>query len=152
MELNQNHKYALDTNILIYSLDRKSRYYQKSRHIISLVKTDYIQGFVTDKNFYEFYAVLSNLTKKKMLISESEFKNTIQIFRDIFKNKIITAKPETLNLTLDLMNNLDSSKSGKYIHDVVSAAICISHSIDSFITYNTKDFVGIPGLRVATLA
>lgn len=143
MELRKDLKYALDTNILVYAINENSQFFEQARLILDSVQ-DY-QICVTDKTLYEFYAVISNLFKKDLAVAVDLFAQIV----DLFDQKVIRSKENTISLVQDFIKI--ETKPGKYVHDLVLAAICVDNQVDVLISQNVKDFAELKALRVETL-
>lgn len=140
MEFKKEIKYALDTNILIYAINENSQFFETARLIIDSIQN--YQIYVSDKTLYEFYAVISNLFKDDLSIAYDLFDKML----NIFDGKIIRSKENTIGLVRDFIES--EAKSGKYVHDLVLAAICVDNQVDVLISQNVKDFEGLKALKV----
>ncbi|MEI6728410.1 MAG: type II toxin-antitoxin system VapC family toxin [bacterium] len=144
MELDKNIRYCLDTNILVYAVNQESGFYGLANGVIDLVNDSAFSIFITDKTLYEYYAVVKNILPEKALLSFNEL-------LEIFDGKILRSTENTIKLVQNLLLESKTNSKGKYIHDLVLAAICIDNRIDCLITQNAKDFENIPMLKIQTL-
>ena len=124
-------KVLVDTNVLIYSIDEESRYFEKSHN---LMLNDEIELFTTSKNLSEFLAVITRvphnlLTIEEALVVAKEFTSLCNILYpspgsySLFKNLLLKYKP-----------------TGLKIHDFEIISIGLAHNINSIATINVKDF------------
>ena len=136
-------KIALDTNILVYATDIESPFHHTCRQIlVSGLAEDY-QLFLVDKTIYELYAVLSNTIFKSQ---PERAIGTCDFYITHTKLNILNASPNTIRSVSGLVKR--SHKKGKYIHDLVLAAIILENDVNTLVTMNAPDFEGLPGLEV----
>ncbi len=134
-----NEKVAIDTNVLVYMLNPDSLYYKNSMEIFQKAKQFNAKIYLADKTLYEFYAVMQNLIQKKKMKSTESALDSFKRLLNSRSVSIITSSTKTVLVVQELLENI-SSKTSKYIHDVVLAAILIENDIDFLFTQNTKDF------------
>ncbi|MBP7552479.1 MAG: PIN domain-containing protein [Spirochaetes bacterium] len=128
-------KIVLDTNILIYSIDKNSIYFDFSNKLINSYDC-----FITSKNITEFVNVLSknknieySFIEKKFLSLYNNF-NILYINKssiEIFKKFVVKYKPV-----------------GNKIFDIEIASIMLSNEIDTIGTLNKSDFENISEIRI----
>jgi predicted nucleic acid-binding protein len=134
-------KVLVDTNVLIYAIDRKSAYYNAARAIL---ETGEYELYTTSKNLTEFLVVATK---------PSGYGLSTDIAIDILVK--ITASldvlyPNEVSSTLlsELMRNYRPV--GAKIHDFEIVAIGLAHGVMNVATFNTKDFTGIKELTLIT--
>lgn len=128
-------KIVLDTNVLIYSIDKNSIYFDFSNKLINSYDC-----FITSKNITEFVNVLSknknieySFIEKKFLSLYNNF-NILYINKssiEIFKKFVVKYKPV-----------------GNKIFDIEIASIMLSNEIDTIGTLNKSDFENISEIRI----
>ena len=139
--MNENH-FLLDTNILIYSIDENSRYFQPVRKLLSDSRYNFL---TTTKNISEFLAVVTkgvppSLSIASALKTVSDFmrimvllypsKRSFQIFRKMLKYY----KPKGLK-----------------IHDFEIISIALAHDITQVVTIDYKDFSNIKEIELVKI-
>jgi len=129
----------LDTNILIYATDSKSRFYNKARKIIS--SADSALFCISDKTLCEYYAVLSNVVAD---VEKSLNYFKFYLLNDSFKK--ISSTKHTLFYLLDLLS--DQKFKGKHVFDIFSVALMKENGIKTIYTKNVKDFAVFDGIEV----
>jgi len=132
-------KVVLDTNILIYSVDEDSQYFQKAQKIIL---NSNLELFTTSKNLSEFLAVITRIPDSSLSIDEA-----LTIIRD-FMNFLTILYPSQNSFTI-FQNLLFKYKPiGLKIHDFEIMSIALSNEIDTIITLNTKDFNEVTEIKI----
>jgi predicted nucleic acid-binding protein len=129
-----NEKFILDTNIIIYSLDRNSKYYNFSKELIDQNKDIYL----TAKSISEFVSVLSKMNLYNII--ESELQNLIENFTILYPNKLSSL------IFVDLVNKYKPI--GNRVFDIEIISIMQAHSINKIATINIKDFQDIDGIEI----
>jgi len=132
--------YLLDTNILIYSLDKKSFYFKKSSEILRLCFNKQITGLIAQQNLLELANILINTYK----ISRTEVIKDINLFVLELNLKVIFPGSKTITTFLKL---LKKSKKEKEVFDLYLAATMIDNQVENILTRNIKDFAGIEEIQ-----
>jgi predicted nucleic acid-binding protein len=127
-------KIIIDTNILVYSINRSSEYHEKS---ISLLKDSGFELFTTSKNISEFLTVLTKLPHNKLDITTAL--RLVNEFREIMT--IIFPNEKSLKIFEDLL--LKYKTAGLKIHDMEIISIALENGIDTIATFNKKDYSNI---------
>lgn len=139
----------LDTNVLVYAHDAASQYHLESAELLTRILEGQWQGIIAEQTLIELYRILTNRTAMRNApLSASQAHNLIQ---DVYwgqQFQIIYPDQSTLKKTLELaiQRNVVSAK----IFDLRLAAVALSAEVDSFSTYNVRDFQDIENLMVAT--
>jgi predicted nucleic acid-binding protein len=139
----------LDTNVLVYAHDTASQYHLESAELLTRILGGQWQGIIAEQTLIELYRILTNRTAMRNApLSASQAHNLIQ---DVYwgqQFQIIYPDQSTLKKTLELaiQRNVVSAK----IFDLRLAAVALSAGVDSFATYNVRDFQDIENLTVAT--
>lgn len=124
-------KILLDTNILVYSVDENSIFYQKAHKILQF-SSDYA---VTYSSLLEFYRVITS----RAFIGKTGEKGAKQAFDYMFDRlEVLYHTPYTHNLLSELITN-NQTLSGK-IYDFQILAQAMENGIATLYTKNTKDF------------
>lgn len=127
-------KFIFDTNIIIYSLDRNSKYYNFSKELIEENNNLY----TTVKSVSEFVAVLSKMDLYDII--ESELKNLLKNFIILYPSKTST------QLFVELIEKYKPI--GNRVFDFEIISIMQSHNINKIATINSKDFQGVDGIEI----
>jgi len=129
----------LDTNILIYSLDKSSSFHEESVH---LLKNSTFQLFITTKVVAEYFAVCSKLVIDSSVIlgfyGELR-KNSSLIYPNadsivIFEKMIVKYKPK-----------------GNRVYDLEIASVAAAYGIDFLASFNRDDFKDIDEIKLLSM-
>jgi predicted nucleic acid-binding protein len=123
-------KILLDKNVLIYAIDKGSKYFNKAQKLFS----EPFELYTTSKNISEFLAVVTRIPKNPLPLNDAlliieDFINVLTIFYptkdsfSIFQNLIQKYKP-----------------TGLQIHDYEIVSIGLANQITTIATFNEKDF------------
>ncbi|OGM14617.1 hypothetical protein A3E44_03995 [Candidatus Woesebacteria bacterium RIFCSPHIGHO2_12_FULL_41_24] len=135
--------FLLDTNVLVYLLDKDSKFY---RQVIELFE------WIEDKNLtiYISYQVILELIRT--LVKDYNFllSKSIGLTRRLVEKKPFeTIFP--LPSTIEKFYEISASNNNKQVFDIYLAATALDNGVNSLVTNNKKDFEGIKGLRVYDL-
>ena len=132
-------KYLLDTNILVYSQDKKSSKNKRALEIIDELELNTENIFLTVNNLLEYSAVLTRFYKipKKKISEDIRLFTEHPIFRIIYPSEAVTQK------FINLMENNPKL----YVYDLYLAAYMLVYGIETIIT-DDKDFEEIKGIEV----
>ena len=123
-------KVLLDTNILVYSIDEESRFFQRAQRIISNTNYDL---FTTSKNLSEFLAVVTRFPKNALTIDEAL--QSIDDFQTF--TTILFPTDRTTHVFRELL--LKYKPTGLKIHDFEIVSIGLANQIKKIATLNVKD-------------
>jgi len=134
-------KCLFDTNILIYSLDIKSPFYDVSRKLIEEVILGRRIGVLAQQNLVECTNALMHDTnwEKESILSD------VRTFGEASNFSIIYPTHNTFNVFLSLCLELENRR--KQFFDLYLAATMLDNDINQIITANDDDFAGIPGIK-----
>lgn len=136
MKITSEEKYGLDTNLIIYLLDRGSRFHNKSVKFMKLIIENKNQLFVAQQNIIE--------TERVFVVAyhyeQNEVFKLIMNFIHGSDIEIIIPMPTTIYTFYTLL----SKKIKQDILDIYLAATYIDNGIYSIFSNNEKDFVHIP--------
>ena len=137
-------KRGIDTNILIYALDRESDFHQQALRILMS------SGVVCWQNLTEFYAIVTDKKRIKTPLSPQVTIRELNTLLNKFSLEIVGPNLRTKELWFKLLKSNDTK--GQIVHDIFLAATLLSNGIDTLITENTKDFSKIRDLKVVNLS
>lgn len=131
----------LDTNVLVYAVDKSSKYHHWSKKFFSDEKYDCC---TTSKNLSEFLVVTTR--GEEPLLSTEDAVSDVRDFRAICT--VLYPDP----LSTDLYTELCSQHQikGLAIHDCEIASIGLSNQVNQIATVNKKDFRQIDELTVVS--
>ena len=135
-------RFLVDTNILVYSLDRSSPFQKLAVEFFRLCEQGEFKGAVAHQNVIE----LINTLIRDYKISNRESLKKTRVLIDEGVLEIIFPLPTTLGRFFDL--------AGKYkgkTFDLYLAATALDNGVEGIITNNPKDFEFISGFKVLTL-
>lgn len=135
-------KLLIDTNLLIYSIDQESKYFESAT---ALFNSNKYSLFTTSKNLSEFLAVVTRLPYNPL--SSAEAIKTIKSFQKLFI--ILYPSPESYQIFIDLLKIYDGV--GLKIHDLEIASIALANDIKLIATANKKDFDYISEIKIHQL-
>ncbi len=141
-------KKGIDTNVLIYALDRESDFHtQALQTLVSLGESK--TGVVCWQNLTEFYAIVTDKKRIKTPLTSQMAVREIDALLNKFSLEIVGPNLGTKKLWFDLLKNKDIK--GQVVHDIFLAATLLSNGVKTLVTENTGDFKGVEGLRAAGL-
>lgn len=124
-------KVLVDTNILVYSIDEDSQFYNQSRELI--LNPD-IELFTTSKNISEFLSVVTRIPNNSISIEEAL--KSVDAFTSMIK--LLYPNEESFLEFEELL--LKYKPTGIKIHDFEIVSIAIVNDINTIATLNKKDF------------
>ena len=132
-------KINIDTNILIYSKDKNSKYYNNA---ISILKEYEDNIVITSKNISEFIAVSSknNIEYKKILTG-------IELM--INKFEILYPNDNSLKIFYELLEKYKPK--GNRVYDIEIVSIMLSNGINTISTINKSDFENISEINIISI-
>ena len=126
-----------DTNILVYSQNKKDERYSLCQDLIKKSEKKEIDGVISSQNLLEFTSVLINLSKLEKPRKEKDVLKPIKSFESgIFK--IIYPSTQTLNFFNKFL--ADYKTTPRRIFDMFLVATMLSNGVNQILTYNAKDF------------
>ena len=131
-------KLLLDTNVLIYSIDEGSKYFNKAQKLFS----EPFELCTTSKNLSEFLAVITRIPRNPLPIN-----NALLIIKD-FINVMTIYYPtqESFSTFQNLMRKYKPT--GLQIHDYEIVSIGLANQITTIATFNEKDFKKIKEIEL----
>lgn len=134
-------KILLDTNVLIYSIDEGSKYFEKAHNIFY----EDVELYTTSKNLSEFLSVITRIPKTPLSL-----KDALLVIED-FKNSttILYPNEESYLVFLDLLKKYQPV--GLQIHDYEIISIGIANQVKTIATFNEKDFNKVKEIKLFPL-
>lgn len=133
-------KILVDTNILIYSIDEDSKYFESAQQILSSSENEL---YTSSKNLSEFLSVVTRTPGNTLSINEAI--TAIADFHAIFG--ILYPNRNSYEVFLNLLQTYHPA--GLQIHDFEIAGIALANGIRRIATFNKKDFISIEEIKVS---
>lgn len=133
-------KWGFDSNLIIYSIDKLSRFHKKSLQFMDSIVRQETQLCVTQQNIIEAERVF-------VVAYKYEARKVSRLIMDFiyeFNIEIIIPRPTTIYT----FHTLLAEKSKQDIIDIYLAATYIDNDIRSLFTNNEKDFMHIPDFKI----
>lgn len=135
--------FLIDSNILVYALDKASPYYKKVIKFFEWSEENSILLVITHQNILEVINTLSIDYKKDLSVTLRNVRNLIS--QEIFE--IIFPTIRTIDTFFDLNKNYHSLRRS-ITFDLYLTATAMDNGIKAIITNNRKDFEGIRDFEV----
>ena len=132
-------KYLLDTNILVYSQDKKSAKHKRTLEIIDDLEEKASTIFLTVQNLLEYSAVFSRHFK----ISKKEIAKDLDLFSQRSNLRVLYPNEAVFKSFISLMN----SEPKIYVYDLFLVAYMKTYKIKTIISDDT-DFEEIKEIEV----
>ena len=129
-------KVILDTNILIYYSDRRSKFHQSTKTYIHKTQDEL---FMPSKVIAEYFSVCS-----KLKIPYTEVFRQYYFFKK--KCKLIFVTPKSTATLETLIEKYEPLGNQVYDYEIVS--VMIANDIDTIFTFNKKDFAEIEEISI----
>ena len=127
----------LDTNILLYSMDVKSEFFNQAKSVLS---NPGYRFFISNKNISEFIAAVT----KYKLMDYTVLIQSIEAFCGLFN--MLFPDEVSHNIFISLLKEHRPERNRVFDIEIVS--IMLANKISKIATYNEKDFIGIPGIEI----
>lgn len=141
-------KRGIDTNVLIYALDRESDFHQSALRTL-VVFGESKTGVVCWQNLTEFYAIVTDKKRIKTPLPPQTAVRELHTLLNTFSLEIVGPNLLTKKLWFDLLKTRNIK--GQMVHDIFLAATLLSNGVKILVTENTSDFKGVEGLRAMGL-
>ena len=126
----------LDTNILIYALDRSSSYYKES---VQIFENSNFKLFITSKVVSEYFAVCSKLDLDTSVI--------LNFYVELRKNtSLLFPNAETIELFEKMLAKYKPK--GNRVYDLEIASVAAAYEIDFLASFNRDDFKNINEIKL----
>ena len=130
-------KILLDTNVLIYSIDKDSKYFNKAQGLFSGDN----ELFTTSKNLSEFLSVITRIPNPLSL------KDALLVVDDFTKAMtILYPDAESFLVFREMLKKYKPI--GLLIHDYEILSISISNHVTTIATFNEKDFKKVKEIKL----
>lgn len=133
-------KWVFDSQLLIYSLDKKSPFYQRTQKIFDQIPFGKIQPLVAQQNILETERVFLLAYK----LAPKYVVKLVKPIIDDFGFQVISPLPTTYLRCYEL---LEKSTGRLDLFDYYLAATMLDNGISQILTANAKDFSKIPGIK-----
>ena len=130
-------KILLDSNVLLYAMDKKSKYHTIS---INILENKKYELFVSTKNIAEILAVSSKIKIDKNLVLNFIDNIIFKVSNLIYPNK------ESFNQFLKIIKTYNIK--GNQVYDMEIASIMLANGINTIATFNHKDFREINEIEI----
>lgn len=118
----------LDTNILIYALDRSSAFHKESVQIIENPDFDL---YITTKVVSEYFAVCSRLELENSVI--------LTFYNELRKNSsMVYPNSDSIELFEKMIQKYNPK--GNRVYDIEIASVANAYNIDFIASFNVSDF------------
>jgi len=124
-------KVLIDTNVLIYSIDEDSKYFEIVHRFLSQPNHEL---FVTSKNISEFLSVMTRIPKSPLTIESALI--VVEDFTKMFK----VLYPNAKSFSLFMMLLQKYNPHGLQIHDFEIISTALANNISEIATFNKRDF------------
>lgn len=129
----------LDTNILIYSIDENSRYFEPVRKLLTDLAYNF---FTTNKNISEFLAVVTKGPSPSLSVESAL--QTVKDFTKIFS--LLYPNHESFTIFQKMLGRYKPR--GIKIHDFEIISIALAHDLRQVATIDYKDFSNIKEIEL----
>lgn len=133
MKIEEN--FVIDTNILIYSLDKSSEFFDFSKNII---KQNRDRVFVTSKSISEFVSVLSKISAYNII--DKELQNLLNDFSILY--------PDTNSMKIFQRLIMKYKPKGNRVYDFEIISIMQAYGIKSIASINEYDFKNVKEINI----
>lgn len=132
-------KILVDTNVLVYAIDKDSRFYLRSRKLLFESTPEL---FTTSKNLIEFLTVVTRGKEIPLPIEKA-----ILVLKDF--SRAFTILYPTKGSFVILEGLLEKYRpTGLKIHDYEIISIGLANGINQIATFNSKDFEDIEEVNI----
>ncbi|MDX2271412.1 MAG: PIN domain-containing protein [Cyanobacteriota bacterium] len=140
-----NHRYLLDTNILLRAADpASSRHHQAVEAVASLLETGW-DCVVTAQVLIEFWVVATRPLEVNGLGWTVEHTNS-EIGSVLNEFLLLEDSPAIFPLWIDYVTTHQIK--GKRVHDVRLQAVMKVHQVTHLLTFNSGDFIPLEGMVI----
>lgn len=137
---------AIDTNILVYSHRRESRYHHSALNVVRDLAEGLQDWAIPWPCVYEFFSVVTNRRIWKTSASSArQAWLQIEAWAGSPSCRLL-CEPEDFFVVLEPLACRPRVR-GPIVHDARVAAICIAHGVDELLTAD-RDFALFPELRI----
>ncbi len=117
-------KILLDTNALIYALDRSSSFHENAKNLLEQENCEF---YITTKNISEYFAVCTKLNFNKQ--------NIWGFYHELTENcQLLTPTASSIKIFEQLLQKYEPT--GNRIYDVEIASVMLDNNINKLATAN----------------
>jgi toxin-antitoxin system PIN domain toxin len=136
----------LDTNVLVYALDKESPHHLSSRRVVDRAAKGDQSYCISSQTLAEFLSVVTNARRVKSPRSVSEALDALETFLAMPGITLLSVTPEVTTRWLAMVRH--APVSGPHVFDVQLAATALEAGVSRVCTYNAADFQRIDGIEV----
>ena len=139
----------VDTNVLIYASQRRSKYHQAAKVLRDRGQNGEIPLCISPQVLGEFFTYLTRKDGRGLErpLPPEEASAEVRKYLDSEHIQVIHSTPATWPLILDSLLK-QRPVSGAGIYDLQLAATMLSNGVTRIYTFNTKDFEPLSGIEV----
>ncbi|MEA3450928.1 MAG: type II toxin-antitoxin system VapC family toxin [Bacteroidota bacterium] len=130
-------KILLDSNVLLYVMDKNSKYHNIS---VSILENSKYELFVSTKNISEIIAVSSKIKIDKSKVLNFIKKVVLEVSSLIYPNS------QSFDKFLQIIEKYNIK--GNETYDMEIASIMLTNNINTIATFNHKDFAEIDEIEI----
>ncbi|MBU1262709.1 PIN domain-containing protein [bacterium] len=128
----------IDTNILVYSVDKDSPYHQETRDLIDKIDNRQVLACLSPQILGEFYSTITNPKKIKKPLTPDEAVEIVEGFLEADTVEKIYPTETTFTITLDLVRRYQIKALDFF--DAYIVATMLDNRVRKLCTANDKDF------------
>jgi len=139
-------KILLDTNILVHSHNKGSKYQKRASDVVRRAMRGEIEACIAPQILYEFFAVVTNPNRVERPLS---FDEAVEICLDLWEcREIEKVNPTTMTPKKVFEVVKERKLFGSRIFDCVLAVTAQENGVEMIYTENVEDFEGYSFLKV----
>jgi len=122
--------YLIDTNVLIYAINKDSEFYWASSKLLEKALNSNFNFYISINNLLEFYAISTDKKRTQNPLTPTQAQEVITI---ISESQINILNTDILSLNLAIQLAVDNQQSKQIIFDYLIASIMINNNIKFLI-------------------
>jgi predicted nucleic acid-binding protein len=138
----------LDTNVLVFSLDKKAAEYAAARLVTRLARKATANLYVAPQNLSEFYAVLTSAKRTRQPRTPKEAVAAVEKFLAMPGLTLLQTPSTVVGRWMELVRRREVR--GAKIFDLQLVATMLEAGITRIYTFNRDDFTPFSELEVLT--
>ncbi|MCX6024599.1 MAG: PIN domain-containing protein [Chloroflexi bacterium] len=136
----------LDANILVYALIVNAPQHAACVAVVTAALAGRIPGVAFPQTLLEFWSVVTNPRRVQRPLNPVRAWERVNALRSGLQ--FLDLRPDAFGLLDRLV--VERRPTGREIFDLFLVAQMRSHGVTMICTYNTSDFVGLPGIEALT--
>lgn len=136
----------LDTNVLVYTLNGTAAQHLSSRAVVQAAIDGQLPAILVPQVLLELFAVVTNPRRVLRPLDAAAAWDQVQILRA--NVPVLDLRADALDVLGELVR--DRRPRGAAVYDLFLAAQMRTHGVETICTYNTADFVRVPGIEALT--